>query len=673
VTATVLVADDDAVARDLLVEVLSREGYHVLSAADGNEAIKASQSAVIDLALIDLRMPGLDGLEILHRLTRTVPDVVVIILTAFATMDTTIATIRAGAYDYLSKPFRMEEIKLVVRRGLEARRLERENRQYRAELKERYRVDNLVGQSAPMIGVYKLIARVAALDTTVLVLGETGTGKEVVARSIHYASPRSHQPFVVVDCTSLPDTLFESELFGHTRGAFTGAVATRRGLLEAAEGGTVLIDEIGDLSAPLQAKLLRVLQERAVRRVGDNESVPIDVRIIAATNRDLKQRVRAGAFREDLYYRLNVVTITVPPLRERLDDLPLLAQHFLQKHAQAASKPVAGSARETLAALPATPGPATCASSSTPSSARWRWPLPACSSPTTYPSMSGAPRPSPTRGQSGRRPSRSSRVGTWTQSSGRPVVTRLRRPRSSASTAALSIGCWSAPPPMRISTSRKFALLGVAISVGACASGQPAPSRGELLQRVMGPTVQIRVERGPSTRRTASGVAVAVDQERARTWIVTARHALEPEGHEVVVMAGTDRSRPRQARVLARSPEADLALIEVETADIPVAMLKADARLGDEIWVIAFPRGRRATLVGSVVSQLTQDGVVGGAVAMIDAPVSYGASGGGVYDAATGKLLGIVEGYRTGRVRIQDSPDVVSTSRFPEKPPSARL
>jgi two-component system, NtrC family, response regulator AtoC len=357
VTATVLVADDDAVARDLLVEVLSREGYHVLSAADGNEAIKASQSAVIDLALIDLRMPGLDGLEILHRLTRTVPDVVVIILTAFATMDTTIATIRAGAYDYLSKPFRMEEIKLVVRRGLEARRLERENRQYRAELKERYRVDNLVGQSAPMIGVYKLIARVAALDTTVLVLGETGTGKEVVARSIHYASPRSHQPFVVVDCTSLPDTLFESELFGHTRGAFTGAVATRRGLLEAAEGGTVLIDEIGDLSAPLQAKLLRVLQERAVRRVGDNESVPIDVRIIAATNRDLKQRVGAGAFREDLYYRLNVVTITVPPLRERRDDLPLLAQHFLQKHARAASKPVTGFARETLAALTRYPWP----------------------------------------------------------------------------------------------------------------------------------------------------------------------------------------------------------------------------------------------------------------------------------------------------------------------------
>jgi len=357
VTATVLVADDDAVARDLLAEVLGGEGYRVLSAADGNAAIKAVEAEVIDLALVDLRMPGLDGLELLARLTATLPDVPVIILTAFATMDTAITTIRAGAYDYLSKPFRMEEIKLVVRRALEARRLEHENRQYRAELRERYRLDNLVGRSAPMIGVYKLIARVASLDTTVLVLGETGTGKEVVARSIHYASPRSHHPFVVVDCTSLPDTLVESELFGHTRGAFTGAVAARRGLLEAAQGGTVFVDEIGDLSAPLQAKLLRVLQERAIRRVGDNESVPIDVRIIAATNRDLKGRVAAGAFREDLYYRLNVVTITMPPLRERLDDLPLLAQHFLQKHARAAGKPVTGFARETLGALSRYPWP----------------------------------------------------------------------------------------------------------------------------------------------------------------------------------------------------------------------------------------------------------------------------------------------------------------------------
>ena len=202
-----------------------------------------------------------------------------------------------------------------------------------------------------MIAVYKLVARVAPLDTTVLVLGETGTGKELVARAIHYAGPRGHRPFVVVDCSTLPDTLFESELFGHVRGAFTGAVATRRGLLEAADGGTVLIDEIGELSAALQAKLLRVLQERAVRRLGDNESIPVDVRVIAATHRDLRERVASGAFREDLYYRLNVVTITIPPLRERLDDLPLLARHFLDKHAQAAGKAITGFARETLLAL----------------------------------------------------------------------------------------------------------------------------------------------------------------------------------------------------------------------------------------------------------------------------------------------------------------------------------
>lgn len=350
-SARLLVADDDAVARDLLGEVLTREGYEVRAAADGTEAITICATNVIDLALVDLRMPGLDGLSVLRRIADLRPDVPVVILTAFATMDTAIAAIRAGAYDYLSKPFRMEEIRLVVRRALEARRLARENQHYREELKERYRVDNLVGQSPAMVAVYKLIARVAPLDMTVLVFGETGTGKELVARAIHYAGPRGHRPFVVVDCSTLPDTLFESELFGHVRGAFTGAVATRRGLLEAADGGTVLIDEIGELSAALQAKLLRVLQDHAVRRLGDNESIPIDVRVIAATHRDLRERVASDAFREDLYYRLNVVTITLPPLRERLDDLPLLARHFLDKHAQAAGKVITGFARETLQTL----------------------------------------------------------------------------------------------------------------------------------------------------------------------------------------------------------------------------------------------------------------------------------------------------------------------------------
>jgi len=214
-------------------------------------------------------------------------------------------------------------------------------------------------------------------------------------------------------------------------------------------------------------------------------------------------------------------------------------------------------------------------------------------------------------------------------------------------------------------TRSRLAALGTAIILGGCASGEPAPNRGDLLRRVMGPTVQIRVERGSGVRRAASGVAVAVDQERARTWIVTARHALEPEGQELVVVTGPDRSRPRRARLLALSPDADLALLEVEATDIPVAALKADVRLGDEVWVIAFPRGRRATLVSGVVSQLTQDGVVGGAAAMIDAPVSYGASGGGVYDAETGKLVGIVEGYRTGRVKVQDSPERTIDIPFP--------
>ncbi|MBI2215981.1 MAG: sigma-54-dependent Fis family transcriptional regulator [Candidatus Rokubacteria bacterium] len=349
--ASLLVADDDRVARDLLVEILEREGYRVRAAAGGLECVQLAEAAPPDLALVDLRMPDLDGLEVLRRLRGLGPVPLVLILTAFATIDTAIDAIRAGAYDYLSKPFRVDAITLAVRRALEAHRLLRENAHYRAELRERYRVENLVGQSPRMVDVYKLIARVAALDTTVLVEGETGTGKELVARAIHYASRRADRPFVVVDCAALPETLVESELFGHERGAFTGAVASRRGLLETADGGTCVLDEIGELSSALQAKLLRVLQERTIRRVGGNETITLDVRVIAATNRDLKRQVTSGSFREDLYYRLNVVGVTMPPLRERRQDIPLLAQHFLDKYARAADKRVSGFARETLAVL----------------------------------------------------------------------------------------------------------------------------------------------------------------------------------------------------------------------------------------------------------------------------------------------------------------------------------
>jgi DNA-binding NtrC family response regulator len=346
--ARLLIADDDPVALALLAEVLTGEGHHVRAVTGGAECIAAAEAEPFDLAIVDLRMPDMDGLEVIRRLGPIQPSVPVVVLTAFATIDTAIEAIREGASDYLSKPFRMEQVTLVVRRILEARRLARENLQYRQELQERFGVHNLVGQSPAMVEVYKLVARVADLDTTILIEGETGTGKELVARAIHCASPRADGPFVVVDCTALPEGLFESELFGHERGAFTGALSARRGLFESAAGGTCLLDEIGELSAALQAKLLRALQEQAVRRVGGNELIPVDVRIVAATNRDLRKRIEEGAFREDLYYRLSVVTIQMPPLRERPQDIPVLAQHFVDKYAQRARRPCRGIARETL-------------------------------------------------------------------------------------------------------------------------------------------------------------------------------------------------------------------------------------------------------------------------------------------------------------------------------------
>jgi two-component system response regulator AtoC len=347
----VLVADDDAVARDLLVEVLEREGYRVRAASGGSEAIALAEREVFDVALVDLRMPEPDGLAVLARLVALDPAPAVLILTAFAAMDTAIEAIRRGAYDYLSKPFRLDDIKRAVHRTLEVQRLARDNQRYRRELRERFDPDRLVGHSPEIVAIYKLVARVAGLNTTVLIQGETGTGKELVARAIHYAGPRADRPFVVIDCAAIPEPLFESELFGHERGAFTGAVATRRGLLETAQGGTCFLDEVSEVSPALQAKLLRTLQDRVLRRVGGNEPIPVDVRLVAATNRDLKKRVEDGLFREDLYYRLNGVTIAVPPLRERGDDVVLLAEHFARRYAAAAGKPVEGFAPGTLDVL----------------------------------------------------------------------------------------------------------------------------------------------------------------------------------------------------------------------------------------------------------------------------------------------------------------------------------
>ena len=351
--ATLLIADDDPVALALLAEVLAGEGYAVRAASGGAACLELAAREPFELAIVDLRMPDMDGLEVIRRLAVIRPGIPIIILTAFAGIDTAIEAIRAGATDYLSKPFRMEQITIAVRRILESKRLARENVQFRQERADRFGVGNLIGQSPAMVEVYKLVARVAGLDTTVLIQGETGTGKELVARAIHHASPRADGPFVVVDCSALAETLFESELFGHERGAFTGALAARRGLFETAAGGTCLLDEIGELSPALQAKLLRALQEQSIRRVGGNEQIAVNVRMIAATNRDLRKRVDEGAFREDLYYRLNVVSIAVPPLRERGGDVLLLAQHFVDQYARAAKKVIRGLARETLDLLSA--------------------------------------------------------------------------------------------------------------------------------------------------------------------------------------------------------------------------------------------------------------------------------------------------------------------------------
>ena len=351
--ARVLVVDDDPGVGDLLHEVLTREGYRVRVSTGGGEAAQLAETETFDLVLADVRMPDCDGLEVLRAFRRADPETIVIMMTAFGTLESAIEAIREGAFDYISKPFNLEEVKLTLRRALERRRLVAENLRFREELRERYRVDRLVGSSAAMLEVYKLVARVAPGRSTVLVQGESGTGKELVARAIHYNGPRAAQPFQAVDCGSLAETLLESELFGHVKGAFTGAVTTKRGLLEEAHGGTCFLDEVGDVGPNPQARILRFLQEHEIKPVGGTESRKVDVRVIAATNKDLEGLVKAGRFREDLFYRLNVVTIRLPPLRERREDIPVLAEHFLRKYAAENGKAVSQIAPESLAILQA--------------------------------------------------------------------------------------------------------------------------------------------------------------------------------------------------------------------------------------------------------------------------------------------------------------------------------
>jgi two-component system, NtrC family, response regulator PilR len=339
-TLRVLVVDDEASMRDMLRIVLRRDGYDVLAARNGKEALEFLQRAPVDLLLSDIRMPDMSGVEVLRAAKDINRDVVAIMMTAFASTDTAVEALRLGASDYFTKPFNMDELRLKVRQHLETRRLRQENVLLKRALGTSHEFCNIIGRSEAMLGVFRMVETIGRTNSTVLITGESGTGKELVARAIHFHSLRRDQPFVALNCGAVPETLLESELFGHMRGAFTGADANKKGLVEVAERGTILLDEIGEMNATMQVKLLRVLQDRTFRRLGGTEEIRADIRVIAATNQDLPRMVADGRFREDLFYRINVIPVPLPPLRDRREDIPLLAEHFLVKFAEAMGKPL---------------------------------------------------------------------------------------------------------------------------------------------------------------------------------------------------------------------------------------------------------------------------------------------------------------------------------------------
>jgi len=347
----VLVVDDESAQRELVGGFLRKHGFEVSEASDGVAALERFRKEPFDLILADQKMPGLSGLELLAGARAISPEAAVIVMTAYGTIETAVAAIKSGAADYLTKPLNLDELLHRIGQVRERQRLLRENRELREALQERHRVAGIIGESGRMQEVLSLVRRVAESDATVLIQGESGTGKELIAKAIHYASPRAGAPLVSVNCAALPETLLESELFGHEKGAFTGAVSSRKGRFERADGGSLFLDEIGDLPLHLQVKLLRVLQEREFERVGSSRPIAINVRLLAATHRDLEALVRAGRFRDDLYYRINVVTISLPPLRERREDIPLLLDRFVEKFASQNGKRINGVTREAREAL----------------------------------------------------------------------------------------------------------------------------------------------------------------------------------------------------------------------------------------------------------------------------------------------------------------------------------
>lgn len=352
---TVLIVDDEPNYLIVLSELLREEGLEVFTAGNGEEALKVVRQTDLDLIVTDMRMPGMDGLELLKTVKTINPDLPVIMVTAFGEVEKAVAAMKAGAYNYLTKPFNNDELILNVFKAVQHYSLVRENSRLREEMRHRTSFANMVGKNKKMQAIYSLIEKVAPTSTSVLITGESGTGKELVARAIHYNSPREKGPFISLNCAGLPETLLESELFGHEKGAFTGAIALRRGRFELADTGSIFLDEVAEMAMPLQAKLLRVLQERAFERVGGSQTLHVDVRVIAATNKDLKEEVEKGNFREDLYYRLNVLHIHLPPLRERTDDIPMLAAHFVAKYAKELNKPALEIAPETVRFLTTLP------------------------------------------------------------------------------------------------------------------------------------------------------------------------------------------------------------------------------------------------------------------------------------------------------------------------------
>lgn len=353
----VLIVDDEEGIRSVLADLFDGLGCQVSTEDNGKKGLQTAVSENIDLAVLDVSLPGCTGLELLSALKEQKPDLPVIMVTGYASMKSALEAMKLGAYDYITKPFDLDDVQMVAQRAIDRKRLIDENRYLKDELRHRYGFDNVIGLSQEAQKAYVMAAKVADSNASVLILGETGTGKEYLARSLHYQSPRANGPFVKVSCAALPESLLESELFGHEKGSFTGAIARRAGRFELADGGTLFLDEIGDTSLPTQVKLLRVLQEKQFERLGGTETLAVDVRIIAATNRNLKEAIAEKSFREDLYYRLNVVTINLPPLRDRREDIPDLVRHFVRKYNDETGKQIQDVSPEGLVMLQNYPWP----------------------------------------------------------------------------------------------------------------------------------------------------------------------------------------------------------------------------------------------------------------------------------------------------------------------------